>query len=233
MATPEVVGVLMLDTHFERLPGDVGHDASFRVRVHRRIVAKAWPSAVVASAPALRAAGLLPAFQQAAGQLCDAGATRLTTSCGFLVLLQSELQAAVPVPLATSALLLLPGLLEREPRVGVLTISAAALGREHLLAAGVPAARLPDVWVEGVDPAGEFASAILGDRPQRDHARAAAELVAAARRLHARAPRLSTLVLECTNMPPHAADIERATGWRVLSLLDHPVLAGCAAGRAA
>jgi hypothetical protein len=66
----------------------------------------------------------------------------ITTSCGFLVLLQRELQAAVNVPVVTSSLLQLPALLGREPCVGVRAISAEHLGHEHLLSAGVPKARL-------------------------------------------------------------------------------------------
>ena len=78
---------------------------------------------------------------------------------------------------------------------------------------------MADVIIEGMDPAGEFASAILGDRPQMDATTAASEAVAAALSLKRRAPQLRTLVLECTNLPPFAAQIEQATGLRTLSLL--------------
>ena len=44
-------------------------------------------------------------------------------------------------------------------------------------------------------------------------------MVAAALSLKRRAPQLRTLVLECTNLPPYAAQIEQATGLRTLSLL--------------
>lgn len=57
-----------------------------------------------------------------------------------------------------------------------------------------------------------------------DLAQAAADVVAAARALQARAPQLRTVVLECTNMPPYRAQIEAATGWQVLSLYDLPAL---------
>ena len=73
--------------------------------------------------------------------------------------------------------------------------------------------------VEGVDPAGEFASVILGDRPHMDVAMAASEVVAAARSLKRRAPALDTVVLECTNLPPFAEQIREATGLRTVSLL--------------
>jgi hypothetical protein len=215
------VGVLMLDTRFPRPLGDIGHPGSLGVPVKFSVVPGAWPSRVVASAAALRAGGLAGEFCARARALEVEGARAITTSCGFLVLLQGELQAAVTVPVGTSSLLELPRLLENEPQVGVLTISAAHLGPDHLLAAGVAPGRLADVIVQGVDPAGEFAGAILGNRDAMDLDRARADVVDAALRLKARAPRLRTVVLECTNMPPYAQAVRDVTGWRVRSLLDY------------
>jgi hypothetical protein len=104
--------------------------------------------------------------------------------------------------------------------VGLLTISAQRLGPEFLEAAGVPRDRAADVIVEGVAPDGEFAGVILGDRPCMDVAKAASEVVAAARSLKRRAPGLDTVVLECTNLPPFAARIQQEMGLRTLSLLE-------------
>lgn len=216
----------MLDTRFPRLPGDIGHPQSFGIPVRHRVVKGALPRQVVATADLLRSSGLGAAFAEAARELASLGARALTTSCGFLVLLQDELQAAVPVPVVTSSLLQLPGLLARERHVGLLTISAERLGHEYLLAAGVPRERLADVIVEGVDPDGEFARAILGNDPLMDVQRARGDVVGAAVRLRSRAPELRTAVLECTNMPPHADEAARATGLRLLSLLDDPRLQG-------
>ncbi|MEO7547605.1 MAG: aspartate/glutamate racemase family protein [Ramlibacter sp.] len=219
-----VVGIVMLDTRFPRPPGDVGHPDSFGIPTLRGVVHGAWPDNIVASAAGLRAARVVPAFVAVARQLERDGVLAITTSCGFLVLLQKELQAAVKVPVVTSSLLQLPGLLAQEPQVGVLTISARHLGREHLRAAGVPRARLGDVVVQGMDPQGEFAGAILGNHEAMDLARAGAEVVAAAVALKVRAPTLRTIVLECTNMPPYAQAIRETTGLQVRSLLDAPQL---------
>jgi hypothetical protein len=214
------IGVLMLDTKFPRPPGDIGHPGSLGVPVRHAVVAGAWPSKVVASAASLRASGLAGIFASRARELEREGACAITTSCGFLVLLQRELQEAASVPVVTSSLLHLPRLLARERRVGVLTISAAHLGREHLLAAGVESARLGDVLVQGVNPAGEFARAILGNRATMDLAQAQTDVVSAALELKARAPDLGSVVLECTNMPPYGPALRAATGWRLYSLLD-------------
>lgn len=212
----------MLDTRFPRPLGDIGHPHSFGCVTRHQVVAGAWPRDIVTS-PALLSAQA-PAFERAVWALANQGAHAVTTSCGFLVLLQRQLQAVSAVPVRSSSLLQLPGLLAQMRQVGVLTISAEALSPAHLRAAGVPPARLADVLVQGLAAQTHFVQAILGNAAALDLARAEAEVVEAALTLQQRAPHLQTLVLECTNLPPYAGAVEAATGWRCLSLLDDPVL---------
>lgn len=212
------LGVLVLDTRFPRPVGDVGNPASFAFPVRYRQVAAATPRRVVRE----HAQGLLDAFIAAGESLVADGAVGLGTSCGFLALFQRELAAALPVPVATSSLLQvawLAPLLPAGSTIGVVTIDAAALSPAHLAAVGVPA----DLPIEGVDAAGEFATRILGDAPTLDLVAAERDVVDAARRLVARRPDVGAIVLECTNMPPYAAAVQRATGrpvYDVLTLLD-------------
>lgn len=200
------IGILSLQTRFPRIPGDVGCPDSYDLPVIVRQVPGATPDRVVHE----RAAGLLDAFAAAGRQLVAEGARGLVTTCGFLVLHQDALQRRLPVPLATSALLQIP-LAERQLPpgccVGVVTASAAALSPDHLAAAGAD----PATPVEGVDPAGEIARVFLGDAPDLDRDAAERDVVAAARRLAARA-RLGALVLECGNMGPYAPAVRAATG---------------------
>ena len=98
------VGILMLDTRFPRIPGDMGHAATFPFPVRYHRVPGASPDLVVRRG----AAGLLPAFVEGARQLEREGVGAVTTNCGFLVKYQAELAAAVRVPVLTSSLLLVP-----------------------------------------------------------------------------------------------------------------------------
>jgi len=196
------LGILMLHTRFPRPPGDVGHPGSWRMPVRFRTVEGASPQRVVRE----RAAGLLQPFIEAGRALVDQGARALTTSCGFLVLFQRELAAALPVPVWSSSLLALPGLAAQCP--GVITIDAAALGPDHLRAAGAPA----DTPVQGLPAGGSLQRTLLGNLPTLDADAAQAEVVAAARQLVRRHPHLRSLVLECTNLPPYAQAVREATG---------------------
>jgi hypothetical protein len=232
-ALPRFLGVLLLDTRFPRLPGDIGNPSSFPVPALTRVVRGARPDQAVQAAADQRAADLYSPFRQAMRELIAEGAAAITTSCGFLVLMQERLQAEANVPVVTSSLVLLPALLERHARVGVLTISATHLGDEFLAAAGVPASRMRDVAIEGVDPRGAFAQALLDNEPSMDFPRARLDVVDAARHLHEREPAITELVLECTNMPPYAREIEAATGLHCWSLLQcERLLAPLREGRA-
>ena len=194
------LGVLMLQTRFPRLPGDVGHPATFTMPVRRCIVAGATPQRVVRDAdPAL-----LAPFIAAGRDLVAQGAAAITTSCGFLVRWQRELQAALPVPVWASSLLALPAL----PRPGVITVDAAALDAAVLRGAGAD----PATPVQGLDPASALVRTLLEDREELDVAAAEATVLAAAAALLAREPGLRSLVLECTNLPPYAEALQRATG---------------------
>jgi hypothetical protein len=154
---------------------------------------------------------LLQPFIDAARGLVAQGAGAITTSCGFLVLFQRELQAALPVPVWTSSLLKLPEL----HRPGVVTVDATSLGVEHLRAAGASVS----IPVEGLAPGCSLQRTLLDNLPTLDVAAAQAEVVAAALRLVARDPAIDSLVLECTNMPPYAEAVARATGRPVHHLL--------------
>lgn len=202
-----MLGVLMLQTQFPRPAGDVGHPASFRMPVRWQVVQGATPGRVVPQTDD----ALLQPFIQAARELVDLGAQAVTTSCGFLVRFQRELQAALPVPVWTSSLLKLPEL----HRPGVLTVDARSLGPAELGCAGAAV----DTPVEGLAPGCSLQRTLLQDLPVLDQAAACTEVVEAALRLVRRHPQLDAIVLECTNMPPYADAVAQATGLPVHHLM--------------
>ncbi len=202
------LGILMLEARFARVPGDMGNAATWPFPVHYRVVAGASPERVVLR----RAEGLLQPFLQAATELVALGAAAITTNCGFLSLFQRELAAHVGVPVATSALMQVPWAQATLPpgrRVGVVTISAASLTPAHLEAVGAPA----DTPVVGCDDGSElFPVLIAGARDDLDTEAAERDVLDSARALVAAHPEVGAIVLECTNMPPYAAAVARATG---------------------
>ena len=210
------VGILMLDTRFPRIPGDMGNAATFPFPVRYHRVSGAAPDLVVRRG----AEGLLPAFIAGARELEREGVGAITTNCGFLVKYQRELAAAVSVPVFTSSLLLVPlvhRMLPAGRRVGIMTVNAATLGAEHLRVAGI-GSDIP-VAVAGMETEKEFTRVLLGDELELDVEAAREEHVRVARRLVGEHPDLGAIVLECTNMPPYAADIQRETGLPVFDIV--------------
>ena len=207
------LGILMLDTRFPRPLGDLGNSASYEYPVVLSVVPDASPDRVVHG----KALGLVDAFVEAARELEAKGCCAIITSCGFLALHQQHIARAASIPVATSALLLVP-LLEAiygaRNRIGILTASAASLTREHLAAVGVTG----DLPIGGVRPDGEFARVIIGNETHGDFTQIEVEIVEAAASLSAAKPNLAAIVLECTNMPPYRDAISRRCGVPVYDL---------------
>ncbi|MEM8664684.1 MAG: aspartate/glutamate racemase family protein [Pseudomonadota bacterium] len=208
------LGILMLEARFPRIPGDMGHAASFPFPVQYRLVDGATPDRVVRR----KADGLLDDFIDAGRDLIRHGCDGITTNCGFLALFQKELSEALSVPVATSSLMQVPAvnaLLPPSKRAGILTISGSTLTDRHLCLAGAP----PDTPVATTEGGKEFTRAILGDEPVLDIRAAEEDNVAAARRLCADRS-VGAIVLECTNMTPYAAAIRQATGLPVFTMVN-------------
>jgi len=221
------VGILMLDTRFPRIPGDMGNAATFPFPVRYHRVSGADPDLVVRRG----AEGLLPAFVDGARALEGEGVGAITTNCGFLVKYQQALAAAVRVPVFTSSLLLVPlvhRLLPAGRRVGVMTVNAGTLGPEHLRGAGI-GSEIP-IAVVGMETEKEFTRVLLGDELELDVDAAREEHVRVARRLVSDYPDVGAIVLECTNMPPYSPDIQRETGLPVFDIVSLVTMVHAALG---
>src|SRR4029077_1476687 len=72
------VGILMLETRFPRIPGDMGNGLTWPFPVLYKVVPGATPDRVVRP----KSAGLTNAFLDAAAELVQLGADGITTTCG-------------------------------------------------------------------------------------------------------------------------------------------------------
>ncbi len=201
------IGVLKLETRFERFLGDIGNPHSLPYPVLIEEVAGASAEKVTS----LDDDSLLAPFIAAGRRLVDRGADAITTTCGFLVLYQQELAVALSVPVATSSLLQIPlaqAMLPKGRSVGVITFSAAGLGPKLLAAAGAPAG----TPVAGLDPASAMVQDILGRGPPSLTEERERTSLVAAMDLKRRVPDLGAVVVECTNVAPYSAAIARRLG---------------------
>lgn len=212
------LGILMLDTRFPRIPGDIGNALTWPFPVQYRIVRGASPDMAVRGDADALTAPFIAAGRDLVAQGCDG----IATNCGFLVPLQDHMSAALGVPVASSSLMQVPMVQRMLPpgrRVGIVTISCETLTERHLRAAGIP----DGTPIAGTDEGREFTQKVLSDADAIDFAQARADVIDAALRLRRAAPDLGAIVLECTNMVPYAADVRRATGLPVFSIYSYLV----------
>jgi hypothetical protein len=212
-ASPRALGVIMLDTAFQRSPGDVGHPASWPFPVKFRRVDGASVALVVRAG----SDGLVDDFIATGRELVAEGCSAIVTSCGFMARHQRRLAGAFGVPVAASSLMQLPMVemaLGAGLRPGVITYDAENLSPDVFTACGAD----PFVPVRGVPPGGAFHALIEGGAPY-DRAALEAELLAVARGLVADHPSVGAVVLECTNMPPFARAVSSALALPVFDIL--------------
>ncbi|MGG4496544.1 aspartate/glutamate racemase family protein [Brevibacillus reuszeri] len=207
-----VIGILMLDTTFTRIVGDIGNPQSFSVPVAYKII----PGATVTRVVKEPDPSLLAPFIEAASSLQEEGVKMLTTSCGFLALFQKEMAQEIDVPFYSSSLLQIPFVYSiTGGPIGILTARQASLTPRHLAAVG--AEQVP-VIIYGMDDCSAFTSAIVDETEELDPVKIEQEMIAKAAEMCKNHPDMKAIVLECTNMPPYREAIKEASGLPVFDI---------------
>lgn len=210
------LGILILDAHFPRVPGDIGNATTFPYPVIIQPVLAATPRRVVDGD-----ASLLEAFVAGARDLEKRGVRAITTSCGFLAVFQKEMAAAVGVPVFTSSLIQVPlihRMLGKNKRVGIVTADSSCLTEAHFAGVGWSSRDVP-IAVQGMEPYPSFTNAIFNDGLIWDFEAVTAEVVDASGKLVRENPDIGAIVFECTNLPPYAAAVQAAIGLPVFDIL--------------
>jgi aspartate/glutamate racemase len=209
------IGILMLETVFPRIAGDVGNAFTFDFPVRYLTVKGANSRRVVKEADPT----LLEPFIDAAQELEQAGCGAITTSCGFLAMFQKEMAAAVDIPVFTSSLMQVPFVnrfLTPKQKIGIMTARAASLTEKHFSGAGIDD---QNYAIQGMDEYPEFTNAYIEGKKTMDVEKVQAEMVDAAQKLLKSHPEIGAIVFECTNMPPFSAAVQSAVKLPVFDIV--------------
>jgi len=209
------LGILMLDSKFERFNGDIGNAQTWPFPVQYKIVRGAVPNKVVDT---LNNRHLLQLFADAADELIRDGVDGITTTCGFLALYQQELAAHCSVPVATSALLQVPmvaRVLPKGKRPGILTFAAESLTMHHLAAVGID----PDTPIVGLPATSEFQRSIREGDDSVPFETLKDEVLETAERMLKDDPSIGAIVCECTNITPYSHEINARLGVPVFDMV--------------
>ena len=153
------------------------------------------------------------------------GIRAITTSCGFNAIFQKPMADALSVPVFTSSLMQVPfvqQLIGAGKKVEVITANKGSLTEEHFRACGIGPEICP--VVVGLEEAEEWSK--IFDKPDEsfDLEKVENEIITAALGGIEENPSVGAIVLECTDLPPFARKIGRATGLPVFdfsSMMGH------------
>lgn len=210
------LGVLMLDTVFPRLAGDIGNALTWPFPVQYKIVKGARTDRIMGPSPDPE---LLEPFILAAKELEAEGVRAIATSCGFLAAFQRDIAAAVSVPVLTSALLQVPMVSQMvgpSSSVGILT-ERPNLTEQHFNATGWSPDQF-NVHVNVLPPNAIFPTVFIDGAQEADVQVLRSEMVQAAQDVVRRRPDTGAIVLECTNFVPFSAAIREASGLPVYDI---------------
>ncbi len=210
-----VLGILLLDTTFPRIPGDVGNELSYPFPVRFRTVPRATVQRVIFETDPM----LLDSFIDAALELASTGVAALTSSCGFLSPYQKEIAAAVSVPVFLSSLMQVPiAYAMTQRRVAIITANSQRVTQLVLESAGITS-EIPIV-ITGLEDVPAFSNPILKDGAVLDRAQIEHEIVLQSDRLIQKHSDIGTFVFECHNLSPYAKAVQEATGIPVFDIID-------------
>lgn len=210
-----LIGIIMLDTSFPRILGDIGNPGTFPFPVLYEIVKGANSKRIVIDADPK----MLQPLILAARSLESAGVKAIFTSCGFLALFHEELASAVAIPVFTSSLLqvhFLKSILKKDQKIGVITALSQSLTKKHLAGVGIQSYPLAII---GMDSATEFRAVFIEGKKDINIDKCRQEILAVAKKLVLSSPNIGAIILECTNMPPFAKTIQESLGLPVFDVV--------------
>lgn len=210
-----ILGILLLDTTFPRIPGDIGNEASFPFPVMIKKVAGATVQRIIYEPdPALK-----DLFIEAAISLVEEGAAAITSSCGFLSPIQKDIATSVDVPVFLSSLMQAPLIYHMTQRpVGIFTANARKLTELVLENAGITS-NIP-IQIMDMEDVPAFREPILMGGSQLDFSKIQEAIVQKAFDLLRINPEIGSFLFECHNLSPYSLSVHKATGKAVFDIID-------------
>ena len=222
------IGILMLDTIFPRIPGDIGNAKSYpNVPVRYKVVKDAFCHRIMGQD---HDPTLLQPFIQAAQELEAEGCRAITTSCGFLAKFQKELAACVHIPVFTSALMLVPlvrNMINPNLEIAIFTERPWNLTEDHFNQAGFSTKDIP-VVVSGMPEGSPFPALFIENNLSEEREVLQSCMEELTRRHMAEHPNTGAIIFECTNFGPfsrYVQDIAKVPVFGLNQLLEY--IAAC------
>jgi len=210
------IGILCLDEPPYEPPGAGGiyDPALYPWALLRETVPGATVDAILSADPML-----VEPYVETAKSLVTQGAGIVISNCGFTIAYDALIRRNLPVPVATSSLLLLPflsGLLKPGEKIGILTFDAGKLTKEHLAAAW-PGLNVDALVLGGLENTRCWSDVI--DHGRYDWHRIEEESLQTLDRLLTRNPDLAFVVVECCALCSYVPAYRARAGCPVFDII--------------
>ena len=208
------LGIMVLDVHYPLIPGNVVNASTYAYPVRLKQVRGATTARLFSNDRTL-----LDDFIQAARELELEGVRAISGACGYFANFQKELADAVNVPVFMSALLQVPLIrmsLRANQKIGVICATKEGLTEKTLQAVGIE--KSSSLAIAGLEETEEFGSLVRCTKHEFCNSKVRDEVVAAATQL-VEHDDIGAILLECSDLPPYAADIQRAVNLPVFDYI--------------
>jgi len=208
------IGIMVLDTGFKRLIGDIAHAGTWRFPVHYHIVKNVRPQDVIEGRPE----NILPAFTRAIDDLITLGVDGIATSCGFLSVLQPQLRAHSSVPIVSSSLMQIPLVQQTLPKgrtIGIIVSDEQAISAAHFSNIGVD----PNLPVAALRHDGPILKNMRDNQLNPCFEDQEAEILDLVATMIEHDPNLGAIVCECANLAPYSHAIRARFGLSVYDIV--------------
>lgn len=203
------IGILLIDCSTPFIPGDVGNASTYGFPVLYKTVPDVTLTRLIEEGDL----SLTKAVINTAKELEKAGVRAISSDCGYMIHFQRQVAAEVNVPVIMSSLIQLP-MLERtigpSKKIGVICANRKKLTPDLLDAAGVRDKSL--IVIRGMEEKPYFRAPILDEKPELVYEEIEKEITSVASEMVSSHPEIGPILLECSNMPPYAHAVQKATG---------------------
>ena len=209
------VGILYLDNvWYPLMPGNVVNASTYDFPVRLKAVPNLDTPRLHSGDPAI-----LAEIISAARELEKEGCRAISSACGFFGHFHKPVADALDIPVCLSSLVQVSWIrtvLKQNQKIGVLTANASAITGDLLKSCYVDD---PDLLVIRDLRNEPHFSAIMEDRGSFDNTEVRKEVVRAAAELVEGRQDIGAILLECSDTPPYASDVQMAVGLPVFDFI--------------
>ena len=208
----QALGIIAVDLDYPKVPGNVVNATTYDFPVLYEMVSFEIEQ-LFAGDPSIKEQVI-----EAAKKLEAEGVRASIGACGYFAHFQKEVAAAVGVPVFMSSLCQLATIktwLPAERKIAVFAADGASINDEFLSQVNTT---IDQIVVVNVGDMESFAPIRWGKGPL-DNGLLEDDLCKRAQEVCAKYPEVDAILLECSDLPPYAAAIQRATGLPVFDFI--------------